>query len=270
MADISICIEPFFPELTFEEKLKKISDLGFKSYEFWFHNKTFANNCLIDEMKDFDRIADLNVKYGLMTNDFVLNHSDGGIEASLMCLEDRQKILDQLDAMIVLAKKIGCTRFISGSGNTIPGLPVDEACDIMVESLSQIGTICENNSMEILLEPFNTLVDHPKTFLSNPEMTVDILKRAGKENVKFLFDIYHMQIMHGNILDFIKDNLSYIRHFHIAGVPGRKEPIDTELNYPYIIRQIEAMGYTGSFGLEYWPSGNSEESLRNTLEHLNG
>jgi hydroxypyruvate isomerase len=77
-----------------------------------------------------------------------------------------------------------------------------------------------------------------------------------------------MQIMYGNILDFVRSKLTYIGHFHIAGVPGRHEPIHNELNYPFILDSIDAMGYQGSYGLEYWPTMDSDESLKKTMEHL--
>jgi len=268
MPDIGVCIEPFYPGASFEDKLAQISKLGFTSYEFWFHNKTFTGNSMIDEMKDFSQIARLNKKYGLRTNDFVLNHPDGAIVAALIDRRDTQKIVDALPDMIAKAKTIGCKKFISGSGNVIAGMQEEEAYDAMVDSLKAIGKICAESDMEIILEPFNTRVDHPDYFLDNPQKAVDVLKAVGNDHVKLLFDIYHMQIMYGNILDFVKENLQYIGHFHIAGVPGRKEPIDNELNYPFIIKKIVEMGYTGSFGLEYWPTGDSSASLAKTKKHL--
>ncbi len=270
MIDLGVCIEPFFPGASFEEKCRRIHEIGFTSYEFWFHDKTFTGDSLVDEMKDFDKIAEINDRYGLKTNDFVLNHPDGGIIAALIDRKDKQLILDQLDFMISLAEKIGCTSFISGSGNCIDGLPKDEAVDAMTEALREIGEICRSRGMKIILEPFNSRVDHPQYFLDDPELAASVLKAVNNDHVLMLFDIYHNQIMHGNILDFVREHIKYIGHFHIAGVPGRKEPIDNELNYPFILNEIEAMGYTGSFGLEYWPSGDSEESLRMTKKHLLG
>ncbi len=268
MANIGVCIEPFFLGAKFEEKLEKISRIGFTSYEFWFHDKTLTEDGLKEDTKNFEEIARLNKNYGLNTNDFVLNHPDGGIVASLIDRHDTHKILDQLDYMISLAKEIGCTKFISGSGNVVSDISENEAYDTMIDSLKEIGKVCALNDMDIILEPFNTRVDHPDYFLDNPVRTVEVLKAVGNDHVKMLFDIYHMQIMYGNILGFIEENLSYIGHFHIAGVPGRREPIDNELNYPFIIQQIEEMGYRGCFGLEYWPTGDSEDSLRKTLAHL--
>jgi len=97
---------------------------------------------------------------------------------------------------------------------------------------------------------------------------IDIVKRVESPNLKMLYDIYHMQIMSGNLIDFIGENIEYIGHFHIAGVPGRHEPFTGELNYRYIVDEIDRMGYDGYFGLEYWPSFDDEESLRRTRDYF--
>jgi hydroxypyruvate isomerase len=78
-----------------------------------------------------------------------------------------------------------------------------------------------------------------------------------------------MQIMQGNIIDFIEKNIDIIGHFHSAGVPGRAELFDTEVNYPAIIKKIDELGYKGCFGLEYFPKLEHTESLKKTLKYLN-
>ena len=270
MSNIGVCIEPFFSGETFEQKLRNISRIGFSYYEFWFHDKKFTEEGLISVKKDFNQIKILNEELGLTTSDFVLNHPDGGIIAALINRNDTDKILDNLKYMIDLAHKIDCKKFISGSGNKISSQSNKDSINAMVDSLGLFGEACKAEEMEIILEPFNSRVDHPQYFLDNPETAVAVIKEVDLENVKILFDIYHMQIMYGNILNFIKTNLQYIGHFHIAGVPGRHEPIENELNYPFIIKSIEDMGYTGIFGLEYWPTMESNKSLENSLRILSG
>ncbi len=268
--NLDVCIEPFFPGYTIDQKLKAIRDIGFSAYEFWFHDMWFDENGLEPGLKDFGHIAELNEQYGLKTVDFVLNHPDGGIIAALIQREEKQRILDNLEEMIGLAKKIGCTNFISGSGNTIAGLPDDEADDAMVEALSDIGSICQQHGMNIILEAFNTRTDHPDYYLDDPHKSIEILKRVNLSNVKMLYDIYHMQIMDGNIVDFLRSNIEWIGHFHIAGVPGRHEPLENnELNYKYIVNEIIHLGYTGYFGLEYWPVLPSGESLQEVINYFN-
>lgn len=270
MVEIGACIEPFFSDLNYEDRIQKIHGLGFKAYEFWFHNKRFDGTGLVDEMKDFDKIGELNERYGLHTTDFVYNHPDGGVIAALIDRHDRNKLLENLDEMISYAKKIGCTRFISGSGNRIQGLNREEALDTMIDSLHALMKICERENITFLLEPFNTKVDHPDYFLDDPQECVAVLKKVNHPNAKMLFDIYHMQIMTGNVVAFIRENIDYIGHFHIAGVPGRHEPYACELNYRFILEEIAKLEYNGYAGLEYWPSVEPEESLRKTLQYFQG
>jgi hydroxypyruvate isomerase len=270
MAKLSVCIEPFFTDLSYPERIRKTAELGFKAYEFWFHDKRFDGKALVPEKKDFGQIAELNAEHGLVTTDFVFNHPEGGIVASLIDGKDRSRLLDSIEGMIDLAKKIGCRALISGSGNKVPGLKREAALESMTEGLVQLAKICERNGITLILEPFNSRVDHPDYFLDDPETCADVLRAVGSPNVKMLFDIYHMQIMHGNILSFVKRNLPLIGHFHVAGVPGRHEPNPCELDYAFILKEIDAMGYTGHFGLEYWPTTEPGKSLTATKHALTG
>lgn len=268
MAQLDVCIEPFYSDLPYAERIRKVSELGFKAYEFWFHDKRFDGKGLVPERKDFDQIAELNAKYGLVTTDFAFNHPDGGIVASLIDKRDRPKLLDSIEGVIGLAKKIGCKALISGSGNKVAGLGREEALASMTEGLSQLARVCERNGVTLIVEAFNSRVDHPDYFLDDPETCIEVLKAVGSPNVKMLFDIYHMQIMYGNILSFVRKNLAHIGHFHVAGIQGRHEPYPCELDYAYILREIDAMGYTGHVGLEYWPTVEPGESLRRTSQAL--
>ncbi len=270
MAKLGACIETFFTDQPYAERIRRVAALGFKAYEFWFHDKRFDGKALVPEKKDFDQIAELNAKLGLTTTDFVFNHPEGGVVASLIDRKDRPRLLDSIEGMIGLAKKIGCRSFISGSGNRVKGISRQKAMDSMVEGLSALGAVCAKNGMTIILEPFNTRVDHPDYFLDDPETCVEVLEKVANPSVKMLFDIYHMQIMHGNIVDFLRKNIRHVGHFHIAAVPGRHEPDTGELSYPFILKEIDRLGYAGWCGLEYWPTGDHTESLKRTMRHLSG
>ncbi|UCB45809.1 MAG: TIM barrel protein [Spirochaetota bacterium] len=265
MSEIGVCIETFFSDLDYEKRIERIYRIGFKSYEFWFHNARFDGKKLIDEPKDFDMIAELNEKFNLKVSDFVFNHPDGGIMASLIDKHDRNKILDNLEEMISFAKKLDCKQLISASGNKKKDIGKEEAIENMIETLLLTMKICEREDITLLLEPWNTKVDHPDCFLDDPEIALKVLKEVNHKNAKMLYDIYHMQIMKGNVTSFIQENIQYIGHFHIAGVPGRNEPVNCELNYQYIVREIDKTGYKGLIGLEYWPTMDHKESLKKTM-----
>ena len=270
MAKIGVCAETFFSDLPYDQRLRKISALGFTRYELWFHDKRFDGARLHDEPKDFDHLAELNEKLGLTCTDFIFNHPDAGVKAAMIDRRDRSLILDSLGAMIERARKIKCRAFISGAGNVVPGLTRETAMEDMIETLRQAARICEKEGMTLLLEPFNTKVDHPQYFLDSPDECLAVLKAVNSPSVRMLYDIYHMQIMAGDVTAFIRKNLSWIGHFHVAGVPGRHEPRESELNYPFILKEIDRLGFTGNVGLEYWPTMEPAESLRQTRAWLEG
>jgi hydroxypyruvate isomerase len=268
VAKIGVCAETFFSELPYEERLRKIAALGFRYYELWFHDKRFDGAGLHDEPKDFGRLADLNDQLGLTCTDFIFNHPDAGIKAALIDPKDRSLILDSLGAMIERARRIKCRAFISGAGNVVPGLSREKAIETMVETLVVVAKACEKEGMTLLLEPFNTKVDHPQYFLDSAEDCLTVLKAVHSPSVRMLYDIYHMQIMGGDIVAFIRKNIQWIGHFHVAGVPGRHEPRESELNYPFILKEIDRLGFTGGVGLEYWPTIEPGESLKQTAAWL--
>lgn len=270
MAKIGVCIEPCFGDMDYKTRIETIAKIGYKYYDLWFHNKGFTGSALTDEKKDFDMIAELNEKLGLTTTSFVHTHPDGGIELALINKNHRSQIVDSLGEVIPLAKKIGCSNLVSGSGNIDPDIPDEEAFESMVETLQACAPILEKEGITILIEPWNNKVDHPDNWLNDPEITVDIIKNIGSPNVKLLYDIYHMQIMRGDHTAFMRENLEHIGHFQMAGVPGRNEPVDNEVNYPFLIREADRLGFNGVFGLEYWPTEEPEQSLLWCLRHLTG
>ena len=251
MVKIDVCIETLFPELPFAERIKKVSRLGFKAIEFW----------LWDE-KDIGQIAKLTKELNIEINDIVINSPDGSIGGSLTKAEDKDKYLERLKATIDIAHRLNCKKLITCSGNEIPGISKENQLSNVIETLEEASQIAAKEDIVLLLEPLNSRVDHQGCFLTSSKMGFDIIKKVNSSNLKLLYDIYHMQIMEGNVLDTIKENISLIGHFHLAGVPGRHELNDGELNYPFIVKKIEELGYKGYFGLEYFPTLDSEDSLK--------
>lgn len=262
MAKLGVCIETFFTDLPYAERIRRVAACGYKAYEFWFPEKRFDGKALFDEPKNLDEIAELNAKLGLTVTDFVFNHSAGAVLASLIDRKDLPKMLEAVDGYAAMAKKLGCRSLVSGSGDATPGQKREEAVQVMVDSLTAVGKAFSAHGITILLEPWNSKVDHPGTFLDDPVLSVEVLKKVNLPNVKLLYDIYHNQIMAGDVVSFIRKNIGYISHFHVAGVPGRHEPSPCELDYSFILRAIDTAGYTGAVGLEYWPTKDHVQSLK--------
>jgi hydroxypyruvate isomerase len=268
MSTIGICIDPVFTDLSYPDRVRKIAALGFKNYEFWSHDHSLTATGMIRELKNFDELGALNAELGLSVTDIL--YSPGGDEekANLIRREDKSKLVDNFGTFAEMAKKIRCRACIITGGTLISGQGRDESLLNLADNLSALLGEAEKNGMTLLLEPLNSRLDHRDTFLDDPRLTVTVVKFLNSPRMKILYDIYHMQIMGGNILSFVKENLDYIGHFHIAGVPGRHEPCTGELDYAHIVRELSFMGYTGCFGLEYWPLDDVESSLKKSLEYL--
>ena len=137
----------------------------------------------------------------------------------------------------------------------------------MVDGLKRIAPLAEEKQVTICVEMLNSRVDiqmkgHPDYFCDDIERTIEICRRVGSERVKVLFDIYHVQIMHGDIITRIKKHAPFIAHIHTAGVPGRAEIDDTqELNYPPLMKALLEIKYDGFVGQEFIPVRDKIASL---------
>jgi hydroxypyruvate isomerase len=173
--------------------------------------------------------------------------------------EEHAECLDVLHKSIDATSAAGFPSVITFSGFR-RGIDVDEGQNNMVAGLKQIVGHAEKQKVTLCLEMLNSRVDvemkgHPDYFCDSIELAVDVCKRIASPRMKVLFDIYHVQIMQGDVIVRLKEYAEYIGHYHTAGVPGRNELDDTqELNYPAIMKAIAATGYKGYVGQEYIPT----------------
>ncbi len=147
------------------------------------------------------------------------------------------------------------------------GLGDDEGIRNMVDGLKEIVPLAEEKKVTLCIEMLNSRVDtnmkgHPDYFCDSVERTIEIIKRIGSPRVKLLFDIYHVQIMHGDVITRIRQHREFIAHVHTAGNPGRNEIDDTqEINYPPIMKALLEVGYDGYVGQEFIPVREKVASL---------
>jgi hydroxypyruvate isomerase len=173
--------------------------------------------------------------------------------------EEHAECLASLRKSIDATSEAGYPSVITFSGFR-RGIDIDEGQKNMVQGLKQIVGHAEKQKVTLCLEMLNSRVDvemkgHPDYFCDKIELAVDVCKRIGSPRMKVLFDIYHVQIMQGDVIVRLKQFADYIGHYHTAGVPGRNELDDTqELNYPAIMKAIAATGYRGYVGQEYIPT----------------
>ncbi|HAH85942.1 MAG TPA: hypothetical protein DCL60_01060, partial [Armatimonadetes bacterium] len=199
----------------------------------------------------------------------VVNAPNGSLGGAPVDAGDLNKYLERTEQVIEFGAAAGIKRGITCSGNVIPNLSNGEMRQNLVNALSRAADIAAHHDFVLLLEPLNTKVDHAGYFLDSSCVAAEVVREVGSPNLRLLWDIYHMQIMEGNVIAGIEANTDIIGHFHAAGVPGRHEITGGELNYAEIVRRIEAAGYSGTFGLEYIPAMEDHaESLKASLQGI--
>jgi hydroxypyruvate isomerase len=154
----------------------------------------------------------------------------------------------------------GCPNLITVSGSR-RGMSDAEGADNSVAFLNRVKAQAEDKGVTICLELLNSKIDHKDQMCDHTAWGVDVCRRVNSPRVKLLFDIYHMQIMEGDICRTIRDNIQWIAHFHTGGVPGRHEIDGTqELNYHFVAQTIADLGFTGYIAHEYKLSAGRDGS----------
>jgi len=250
MIKFSVCIEALYGKLPFVERIERVADVGMKAFEFW----GWGN-------KDIDTIKTAKDKFGLEVATF-----GADVGGPLVDPSNRGKIQDGLKRSAKTAHKLDCKRLIVTTGNEIQGVPREKQHQSIVDGLKVSAEVMEAEGMTLCLEPLNILVNHKGYYLSTSAEGFQILDEVGSSSIKLLYDIYHQQITEGNLIATITANIDKIGHFHLADVPGRHEPGTGEINYKNVFKSISASGYKGFVGLEYWPIGSDDDSLKMLLD----
>ncbi len=189
----------------------------------------------------------------------------GSIPDGLNRKENHEKLEREYREKIPTAAAAGCPNIIALSGNR-RGLSDQEGIENCVLGLNRIKGLAEQHDITICLELLNSKVDHKDYQCDHTAWGVEVVKKVDSPRVKLLYDIYHMQIMEGDIIRTIRQNSAWIGHFHTGGVPGRHELDDQqELNWPAIMRAIAATGYSGYVAHEFVPTRDPLTSLREAV-----
>ncbi len=191
--------------------------------------------------------------------------TDFGIPKGFNRLENHDKLVADFETMIPKAAAAGVPNLICFSGNS-EGQSYKDGSTNCAIGLRRIIPIAEKYGVTIVLELLNTN-DHPDYQCNRTEWGATLCEMVGSDRLKLLYDIYHMQIMEGNVIDTIGKYHRYIGHYHTGGVPGRNEIDETqELYYPAIMRAIVKTGYTGFVGQEFVPTTKDKlEALRKCI-----
>jgi hydroxypyruvate isomerase len=136
----------------------------------------------------------------------------------------------------------------------------NDAREVFIKNLQYAAPRLKDAGIRLLIEPINTR-DIPGFFLTHSKQALDIIQAIGSDNLFLQYDIYHMQIMEGDLARTIEANLALIPHLQLADNPGRNEPGTGEINYPFLFRHIDRIGYQGWIGCEYKPRTTTDAGL---------
>lgn len=198
-------------------------------------------------------------KYGL---ECAMSNSFGTIDVGFNRLAHHDKLVADGERLIPLAAAAGVSKIVVFSGNRA-GLSDSEGIANCVTGLRRLMPGAERHGVTLCMEMLNSKVDHKDYHADHTAWAVKVVEGVGSPSFKLLYDIYHMQVMEGDVIATIRANAQHIVHFHTGGVPGRAEIDDTqELNYRRVMQAIADLGYTGFVGQEFIPKRDPLTSLR--------
>jgi len=233
----SLCIDSIYPKENLEEKLTKIKQAGFSYIEFW-------------DWRDKD--LEVIINSGLKVSNF------SGNRLSSLTLDNKEKVIQEVNASIDVAKKLECKRImllsdvLENNGSVkINSISSEKKLLCLYDNLRVLIGVAKKRDIMLAIEPLNTLKDHKKYYLDNFRKTLELIQSVNSEHLKILYDIYHMQIMEGNILETLQKYHQFIGYIHIANVPYRCEPWIGELDFKFILKELSKV-YSGFIGFEFF------------------
>jgi hydroxypyruvate isomerase len=251
----SACIELLFSELPFLERIERAKYHNFDAIEFWDWKE-----------KDIKAIKDRCITNNIKVATFV-----GNTNGQMIDPNDNIIFIDGVKESIETSLELACSNLILttntlGEDRSVAPLKVEiesaKKTENIIKVLSSLDNIAKSYSITLNIEPLNTKVDHMGYFLNNSGDGFDILRIIASRNIRLLFDIYHMQIMEGNLIENISSNIDLIGHIHIADVPSRHEPGTGEINFASIFKVLNDLDYKGYAGFEFIPSLDTEASIK--------
>jgi len=243
MPKLAANLTMLFTEHPFLDRFQQAARAGFRAVEFMFPYAHHAD--------------DINDRLSLYQQEVVLFNLPAGDweagERGIACHPDRaQEFREGVEEAIRYAKKLGVKRINCLAGKLPKDVDFDDAGEVLVTNLRHAARAFAPHGLELLLEPVNSR-DVPGFFVSTVPHGLAILDAVGEPNAYLQFDIYHMQVMQGDLAASIERHFGRIRHIQIADHPGRNEPGTGEINYRYLLPRLDALGYTGWVGCEYRP-----------------
>jgi hydroxypyruvate isomerase len=240
--------EMIFVDLPFEERVRRISDLGFE-VEIWDWTA-----------KDVEALVATGATFSSMT---------GYVTGTLADRDGAEELLRTAEESLKVAERLDCPRLnVHGTGLDGRGLPVVATETVTpamwltaARTLTRLAELGERAGRVFTLENLNTAVDHPGTPFARAADTIALVEAVGSPHLRLNLDLYHAQIGEGNLVELVERALPLVGEIQVADVPGRCEPGTGEIHYPAVAAALDRLGYTGVVALEGWASGDPGQAL---------
>ena len=252
MPKLAANLSMLFPQLPFPERFAAASKAGFRYVEYQFPYPFGSAK----EIADAARAAGVEV---------VLHNLPGGDAAKgdrgIACQPERvNEFREGVERAIEYAKAAGCPQLNTLAGIAPAGEAREKVMATLVENLRHAAAKLKAAGLTLLTEPCNTRTI-PGFFLSGSKAGIEVIDAVGADNLLLQYDVFHMQIVEGDLAKTIERLLPRIGHIQVADVPARNEPGTGEINYGWLLPQIDALGYRGWIGAEYIPKGDTVQGL---------
>ncbi len=258
MAKFAANISMLFTEVPFLERFEKAHQAGFKAIEYLFPY-AFEANELAHKMNQFGFEQAL---FNMPPGDW-----DAGERGFAAIPGREQEFKVSVDTALMYATALNCKKVHAMSGLIDERFTKQQHINTFILNIRYAADKFSEQGIELMIEPLNNR-DVPNYFVAHQREAIELIKLINRPNVKLQLDLYHAQIMDGDLSTLIKDVAPFIGHIQIASVPERHEPSEGELNYPHLFNILDELSYQGWIGCEYNPRGTTEAGLSWIKEYL--
>ncbi len=260
---LSVRVEALFPGLPLERQMELVAECGYDGYEF-------GDWRAVDLKATLARARQLSLECVAIVG----NRGVNPVGMGLCDPRERDGFLAELRASLGAAQQLEARCAVVLTGFRVPGMTREAQHASIVEGLKHAAELAERASIKLVVEPINTRAkieplnpkgdNHSRYFLDHHDEAFAIAREVASPRVKILYDFYHAQIMDGNLIETVRENLAEIGHIHVADVPGRHEPGTGEIHFPRVFEAISATAYADYIGMEYVPSRDARATLVET------
>lgn len=251
MVRLAANLSTMFQDVGFLDRFDRAAAAGFSAVEFMFPYEEPAEKVAEKAAANSLEV----VLFNLPAGDFA------GGDRGLAALPDRvDECRAGVDKGLEYAEALNCGMLHMMAG-VVPGAKGPEYEQTYIDNVRYAADKVADAGKTVLIEAINTRVDIPGYFLDSSAEAARLIEAIDRPNVRFQFDVYHLQIMEGDLARHVEEMLPLIAHIQIADNPGRNEPGTGEINYEWLLSKIDALGYGGWIGCEYKPVGKTEDGL---------